>query len=299
MPDIPLRGVVLCGSIMAVNGWSMQQNSPTQARMLTTPAPESVVLRHESEGSCTPQSSQISERATFKEWINGRRILSLGTNAGAETLPFQDWCKIKEAFAPELVERAIGESLIPVHRCIDPFGGSGTTGLACQFLGVHPTVVEVNPYLSDLIEAKITGYPPTETLIRDLNFVVEAIEHADPDRARQRFALAPSTLLEPGKNDRWIFNTEVAVRIAALLDAIENLGEPTRRLFRILLGGILVEVSNIRVTGKGRRYRRNWKKRVNPPGRVVELFLASASRAIKHIKRFSSPFRHFLRNPPR
>ena len=86
-----------------------------------------------------PESTQQPyPHATFHHWINGREVVSLGTNAGAPALPFQGWRNIKEAFAPELIARALAESPVPVQRCIDPFGGSGTTGLACQFLGVHP-----------------------------------------------------------------------------------------------------------------------------------------------------------------
>jgi DNA modification methylase len=60
----------------------------------------------------------------------------LGTNAGSIDLPFQGWRRFKEAFAPELIERAVHESIIPVHHLVDPFGGSGTTALAAQFLGI-------------------------------------------------------------------------------------------------------------------------------------------------------------------
>ncbi len=68
---------------------------------------------------------------TFEEWTKGRTVSSLGTNSGALELPFQSWKHFKEAFAPELVARAIAQNPIPVKRCLDPFGGSGTTALAC------------------------------------------------------------------------------------------------------------------------------------------------------------------------
>src|SRR4051812_10193402 len=98
------------------------------------------------------------EPGSFGDWLNGRRLIHLSTNAGAGDVAFQRWRHFKEAFAPELVARAYIETSQslgrPVKTCIDPFGGSGTTSLACQFLGVHPTTIEVNPYLADLIEAK-------------------------------------------------------------------------------------------------------------------------------------------------
>ena len=232
--------------------------------------------------------SQQPHPTSFCDWTSNRELISLGTNAGARPLPFQDWCRIKEAFAPELIARALNESPISVNRCIDPFGGSGTTGLACQFLGVHPILAEVNPYLADLIEAKLTPYASTETLSRDLDAVIEASNHDVPGGGRGRFASAPRTFVEPGHKDRWIFNSQVADRIVTLRDAIEDLGESSRRLFRVLLGGILVEVSNIRVSGKGRRYRTKWKDRIVPPSQVAELFSASARHAIEDIHRFAS-----------
>ena len=228
------------------------------------------------------------KRSTFSDWIGNREVITLGTNTGAPALPFQNWCKIKEAFAPELIARAFSESPICVKRCIDPFGGSGTTGLACQFLGAHPILAEVNPYLADLIEVKLTSYASTEDLSRDLNTVIDASACDVSDDALERYSSAPRTFIEPGHNGRWIFNCQVAERIAVLLDAIENLDEVSRRLFRIILGGILVEVSNVRVSGKGRRYRRRWKDRVISPERVVELFSASARRAIEDIGRYAS-----------
>ena len=231
--------------------------------------------------------SQQSNQITFCDWTSNRELISLGTNAGARTLPFQNWRKIKEAFAPELIARGLKESPIPVQRCIDPFGGSGTTGLACQFLGVHPVVAEINPYLADLIEAKLAAYPSTEKLSSDLDAVLEASAHNALGSARSHFASAPRTFIEPGHKDRWIFNYEVAECIVALLYAIDELDDTSRLLFRVLLGGILVEVSNVRVSGKGRRYRRRWKDRIVPPTRVAELFSASARSAIKDIRRFT------------
>lgn len=44
----------------------------------------------------------------FDQWTKGRKINTLGTNAGAEKLPFQTWRHFKEAFAPELVARRSG-----------------------------------------------------------------------------------------------------------------------------------------------------------------------------------------------
>jgi hypothetical protein len=81
--------------------------------------------------------------ASYQNWVSRRAPDNLSTNAGAPIIAFQGWRQFKEAFSPELVEVAISETATslgrPVRACLDPFGGSGTTALACQFLGVFPT----------------------------------------------------------------------------------------------------------------------------------------------------------------
>lgn len=223
---------------------------------------------------------------TFEEWTRGRALPYVGTNAGAVELPFQGWRHFKEAFAPEIVAQAVVESSIPVAKCLDPFGGSGTTGLACQFLGVHPILAEVNPYLADLIAAKLTRYNSNH-LVRDLS-AVAGIAAKSRIGATRFFKYAPPTFVEPGIDGRWIFDRSVADRIAVLMTAIASLRSvANRRLFKVLLGGVLVEVSNVTVNGKGRRYRKNWPQRDKCPPSVDSLFFAAAHNALNDLHRFS------------
>jgi hypothetical protein len=218
---------------------------------------------------------------SFESWTRQRKIVSIGTNAGAEPLPFQSWHHFKEAFAPEVVARAVRQSQRNVTRCLDPFGGSGTTALACQFLGVAPTTIEVNPYLADLIEAKLSVYD-ADDLAADFGRIIRAVNCSRADMGR--FAHLPPTFIESRANERWIFDRAVARRIAVHLDAIESLSRPHhRRLFRALLGGLLIAVSNVVVNGKGRRYRRGWINRRTAPSTVDQLFRHQCQSAITEI----------------
>ena len=233
----------------------------------------------------TTFSNQFSLPVTFDEWTQERFVPSLGTNAGATVIPFQSWRNFKEAFAPELIARAITASTIPVQRCLDPFGGSGTTALACQFLGVHPITVEINPFLADLIEAKLDSYD-ADALAKDLTFVLGYARNHQGDY-KAIFQSAPATFVQPGVKGRWIFDDAVATRIAALRLAIEALpNRKHRRLFLVILGGILVSVSNIVISGKGRRYRRRWQDRCRDPREVDNQFYNAAQRAIVEVHRF-------------
>jgi DNA methylase len=210
--------------------------------------------------------------------------LARSARMSAPELPFQRWRHFKEAFTPELIARAIEESDIPVKHCLDPFAGSGTTALACQFLGVHPVAIEVNPFLADLTEAKLAAYDP-DTLARDFGTVlrIAAAKPIDPDKA---FAHLPATFIEPGVRNRWLFDRAAAGRFASLLGGIELLSDDKhRRLFRVLLGGVLVDASNAVVNGKGRRYRRGWDRRPRDPRLVDALFCRSVQRAISEIHR--------------
>ncbi|MBI1334478.1 MAG: hypothetical protein GC165_16545 [Armatimonadetes bacterium] len=223
-------------------------------------------------------------QTSFQDWTQTRQIKSLGTNAGALEIPFQGWRHFKEAFAPELIQRAISENPIPTTNCIDPFGGSGTTALACQFLGVHPITAEVNPFLADLIESKIDSYD-TDLLTRDFGLVIKNSQRHGCSYTAPQF---PRTLIEPGYKKRWIFSKEVARSIFSLLESIESLDEfRHRRLFRILLGGILVDLSNVVVSGKGRRYRPNWQSRTITGPDVYTRFIEASKNAITDIHRFS------------
>ncbi len=223
---------------------------------------------------------------TFNDWTGDRPIGSLGTNAGARTLPFQSWRHFKEAFAPELVSQAVVDSPTAISSCLDPFGGSGTAALACQFLGIHPITFEVNPFLADLIEAKLYPYD-ADKLASDLGTVIRNAR-AKRVQLESQFGYLPATFIEPGVSGRWLFDTDVATRIAGLLTAIDeldNIGH--RRLFRVLLGGILVPVSNVVVNGKGRRYRQGVGRSGQNTRQVLDLFVQSAQRALGEIHRYS------------
>jgi len=225
--------------------------------------------------------------ATFADWAGHRTVASVGTNAGSTgALAYQDWRHFKEAFTPELVAQAVRESTVPVSRCLDPFGGSGTTALACQFLGVRPATIEVNPYLADLIKAKLARYD-SDALIGSLGKVLQVAASRCGEAELDLPAGSPPTLIEPGVKDRWVYDAAAAHRLAALLEGIDSLSDPShRRLFRVLLGGILVEVSNVVVNGKGRRYRRNWKSRPRDASLVFGLFSRAVRCAITDIHRF-------------
>lgn len=202
----------------------------------------------------------LDDHVLFGEWTKSRMPAVVGTNAGSEPLAFQNWRRFKEAFVPELVQRAVAETAEalrrPVSRCLDPCAGSGTTPLACQFLGVDPVAIEVNPFLADLIEAKLTVVDEA-VVARRCSEVIATKHVVDPARY---YASAPATFIEPGVDGRYLFGRDVAARLASLAIAVSDVPEaPVARLLKTLLASAALDVCNATVSGKGRRYRRNWK----------------------------------------
>ena len=228
-----------------------------------------------------------AEQLRFEDWTGDRSVVAVGTNAGCDPLPFQTWRRIKEAFAPEIVERAVAETPGPVEHIADPFGGSGTTALAAQFLGVTPTTIEVNPFLADLIEAKLA---PLDLEAAGAAFDRVVLEVAcSREQKRPKFAGAPETFVEPGRKGRFIFACDVARRILAYRAAIDRVDdEGCRRLFRVVLASTTVPVSNVVVSGKGRRYRGGWQERVGDPNLVDELFRTGVLQAFEDLRRYAA-----------
>jgi hypothetical protein len=203
------------------------------------------------------------------------------------SLAFQGWRRFKESFAPELVARAVANHPTLVRAVLDPFGGSGTTAVACQFLGIEPTTIEVNPYLADLIEAKLSGYN-TDQIAVSVDRVLRLAEGMDIEPT-VFFEGIPITFIEPGQKGRWIFNSDIAQVAATLIKSVEQVEDQViARLFRVLLGGVLVDASNVVISGKGRRYRRRWQNRDIDGGKLRAMFVHAIGRAAHDIARYSS-----------
>ena len=174
----------------------------------------------------------------------------------------------------------------PPRSCLDPFGGSGTTALTCQFLGVRPTTIEVNPFLCDLISAKLTRHD-LKALQRDYLRVLE-FSRTVKVNVRDLLPGAPDTMVEPGRDGRWIFSRDAAKRILALRTAINCLITDSHRIvLRVALGSVLVGVSNVVVNGKGRKYRQGWEVRQKSGSDVDAAFRASFLEIYTDLSRFA------------
>lgn len=219
----------------------------------------------------TPPNEPVVARWLARQDVSTAPISS---NQPALQLPFQRWFKFKEAFAPQFIIDCAASLDRKPGSCLDPFGGSGTSALTAQFLGIRPTTIEVNPFLADLIEAKLSSYDVTQLRLDYLE-VLRVSKELRPATARF-LKDAPATLVEPGVDERWIFAKGVARRILALREAIAQIeSRPNRLLLTVVLGSTLVGLSNVIVNGKGRKYRNSWQTRQKLPADVETAFRGS------------------------
>ncbi|MGJ8546324.1 MAG: hypothetical protein ACSHWZ_12845 [Sulfitobacter sp.] len=204
----------------------------------------------------------------------------------SQELPFSSWYRFKEAFSPEIVQQAIAEHPTKVQLCVDPFSGSGTTALTSQFLGVESKSYEVNPFLADLGLAKVERYD-LQAVRSAQSWLMDRIEGQSMSGVEYPELWLPPTFVEPGKNGKWLFDTEVAEIVFQLRHVISLLGDrSTERLFRVILGACLIENSNVVINGKGRRYRKNWQTRTRGRNDLISCFQTKLEICLRDIENF-------------
>ena len=204
-------------------------------------------------------ASQAQDPGSFGDWLRLYAEDAPATsNQGSANVPFQRWFKFKEAFSPKFVADTISAAPYEVTHCLDPFAGSGTTALTCSFLGIASTSIEVNPFLADVVTAKVN--PITANALYEAyaalvtNPVILEEDRVPPPEM-------PATLREPGRGGRHVFAADVFDTTRMLARRARALSTPASRLLLVLLGSVLVDNSNVVVNGKGRRYRSGWEGR--------------------------------------
>ncbi len=192
------------------------------------------------------------------------------TNQNGKDTAFQRWFHFKEAFSPAFVSAAIDALGFTPRHIVDPFGGSGTSAISSQLLGINVTTVEVNPFLADVIKAKVSGVPAEDLRQAAADFQARLVATRSNIRKLDHW---PETFVETSDKKRWIFPRVVAKRLSQYLTCIEAIPSPDiQRFFRVVLGAVLVECSNVYVNGKGRRYRGGWEQNQSSAARLDELF---------------------------
>jgi hypothetical protein len=217
----------------------------------------------------------------FQQYVEAAPTSS---NQGTANLPFQRWFRFKEAFSPKFVADTLGSLPYRVETCLDPFSGSGTTAVTCRMLGIDSIGIEVNPFLADLAEAKLTPVEPTEFRDR-YNLLITSLQICEQDK--ELVPGMPLTFREPGVKARYVFSSSVFETARAIVRQSKTLLPAEARLLRVLLGSVLVDVSNVTINGKGRRYRGNWKTNPKTGTDLINQLTRAVGHAMDDLAKFA------------
>jgi hypothetical protein len=211
---------------------------------------------------------------------------ALTTYQGGKDTAFQRWFHFKEAFSPEFVSAAISSLGYRPKHVVDPFGGSGTSAITSQLLSIDATTVEVNPFLADVIKAKLSPLTGEKLISAAADFQARLL---DTPADLKRLAHLPATFIQSKGKDRWIFPRDVACRLAQYLTCIDGIEDAdVQRFFRVVLGAVLVDCSNVYVNGKGRRYRGAWQANQPTPEKLDWYFGQQFNTSFEDVLRFEN-----------
>jgi DNA modification methylase len=184
--------------------------------------------------------------------------------------PIHRWYRFKEGYSKDLVHLILGSLGIRVNDCLDPFGGSGTTALACQETGIRCHSIEVNPFLWHLAKSKLS----TRYTLSGFDDALESVKRNLIRRIDDDYEEPiMSTLTERSGLDKWLFSRSVLQAVLALRHCFASVHPLYSNLLLVALASILTDVGNTIKDGKCVRYKKNWRKLAFTRQDVADLFL--------------------------
>ena len=175
----------------------------------------------------------------------------LVTFKAAKTQPIHRWYPYTQGFDPALVTALIKEFKLREHQTVlDPFGGVGTTGLACRIAGLKSVVNDVSPLMTWICKTKNVG------------FTISGVQKALSQLNLADVSAHPPLEINP-QLFRKFFDTAYAPTILrsvlSLLGFIESnvRDDKVAAFLKLMLLGKLESLSNIRKHGSHYRYLNN------------------------------------------
>lgn len=236
------------------------------------------------ERSGTLADGAVSTADTARWLGQYREDAPTSSNQGSGDVAFQRWFAFKEAFSPKFVADTLSSLPYRAEICLDPFGGSGTSAVTSRMLGLSSISIEVNPFLADLIQAKLTPISGA-SFLADYEMVLSSLCRDDEDAISAPGM--PATFVEPGVDGRYVFAADVYTTARAIVRAAAQLRPEHERLLKVLLGSVLVANSNVIINGKGRRYRKGWQQRTRTASDLVRALDVAVDRAVQDLTQFA------------
>jgi len=128
------------------------------------------------------------------------------------------WLRLTPAYSVKMVHQILDKNL-QAHSVLDPFSGTGTTGLVCRERGIACDLLDINPFLIWFAKAKTANYSQNE--IDGARQALHLIQQ------RHGMSLKFVTQVPRIQNiDRW-WHPSVQYFLASLYQVLHNLTLPT------------------------------------------------------------------------
>lgn len=175
----------------------------------------------------------------FDGGISFQDYFPLAKQSAEEKKRSKNWLSYYAGYSEHFVRAAIDAiGLTESAHVLDPWGGSGTTGLVCQTLGVQSTLVDINPVVAHFSSARIGKSNIDEKTANKLRkLLLSSFENAEPNKSQLTDVfgkaanavhslknIAPEFLAEQsvGSNRRAVgtaLNSQYSIILAAILSA--------------------------------------------------------------------------------
>lgn len=185
------------------------------------------------------------------------------------------WVRLTPAYSVKLVYEIL-ESNGNARHVLDPFSGTGTTGLACAELGINATLVDINPFLIWLAGVKTARYSYADLIqtTRHANLIVDAVK----TEKRSSNAWTPPI----HKIHRW-WSTQRLLTLAKIYQRICEVEttEPVRNLLLIAFCRLLIEWSNAAFNHQSMSFRESEQTLFDETAMMTSAYVENVSSVIR------------------
>jgi len=186
------------------------------------------------------------------------------------------WLRLTPAYSVKLVRQILAD-VAPCRHLLDPFSGTGTSGLACAELGIRATLWEINPFLVWLARAKCASYTPDS--------LAAAQAFAD-DLRPQDLTSGAFAAWQPALHaiERWWDAPQLGL-LAQLNARLEKVEDPSAlNLLRVAFCRLLMQFSNAAFNHPSVSFKPNAQARLWPEDDSLSAdFLSAFQLHVQHI----------------
>ncbi|MDE2749996.1 MAG: DNA adenine methylase [Chloroflexota bacterium] len=185
------------------------------------------------------------------------------------------WVRLTPAYSVKLVFDIL-ESNGDARHVLDPFSGTGTTGLACAELGINATLVDINPFLIWLAGVKTARYSYADLIhaTRYANIIVDTVKTGKRNSA---------TWTPPiHKIHRWWSSGRLLVLAETYKKICEiEITDPVRNLLLIAFCRLLIEWSNAAFNHQSMSFKESEQALFDETAMMTSAYLENVSRVVR------------------